>query len=187
MAKINYQIGAGLFSDIQTRIATILLDEFTNQISLGNTFLPNIIYFDTDYAPDEGNIPWVAVNWLDLEVREDARASSSNLCRYFIDVKGVGYDTVRKIIAVIRTILKSMQYLTLDYPPGSISDTNILTAGITYQENRIDSQGVVSGGLTFQCLVLEQNDQGVPTALNGSDYELPINMTDKSITLIENY
>lgn len=187
MAKINYKIGGGNIEAVQQRIASILQDEFENQIILLNSFLPDIVYFDTDFAPDEGNIPWVAVNFLSFEENSDARSQTQYTCKFFIDVKAVGYQNLRKIIAVIRTILKSMQYLILDFDYGTISDASIISGGISFQESNIDSQGVCSGGLTFQCNIIEENDQAIPTALNSSNYESPINETDKSISLNENY
>lgn len=187
MAKINYQIGEGVFSTVMLRIRDILLIEFTEQINLGNTFLPDIIYFDTDFTADEGNIPWVSVNWLDFDNLGDNRGSSTNLCRYFIDVKAEGYANVRKIVSVIRTILKSMQYDKLDFAEGVISETNITSSGVSFEPELKSSQGVVSGGLTYQCKVLEPNDRPVPDPLNESEYVSQINETNKSITIKSNY
>jgi hypothetical protein len=187
MAKINYQIGEGNFSVVLTRIAAILLIEFANQITLGNTFLPSEIYKDTDFSADEGNMPYVAVNWMDFDSKEDTRAASGNTCGYFIDVKSKGYDTTRKIIAIIRTILKSEQYIRLDLDYGIISETNILSAGVTFEEKLRDSQGIVSGGLKYQGLVYEINDKPVSTPLNESQYEQLINESDKKITLKQIY
>lgn len=187
MAKINYQIGEGNFSIVMQRIAAILLLEFNNQITLGNTFLPSIIYYDTDYSVDEGNIPFVSVNWMNFDNVSDARGVSSNLNHYFIDVKAAGYEVTRKIISIIRTILKSEQYLKLDFDYGIISETNILKAGVSFEENLNDSQGVISGGLTYQCLVQENNDEPVPTPLNDSIYISEINESGKFITLTQNY
>lgn len=187
MAKINYQIGEGNFSLVMKRIAAILLLEFTQQIVEGNTFLPTIIYFDTDYTPDEGNIPFVSVNWQDFENTSDARAISTNMNKYFIDVKAVGYDVNRKIIAIIRTILKSMQYVKLDFDYAIVSNTNVIAAGNTFEKELRDSQGVISGGVMYECLVTENNDEPVPQPLNESVYISAINESNKSITLNENY
>jgi len=187
MAKIEYQIGEGNFSIVMKRIAAILLLEFTEQINQGNTFLPTEIYFDTDFAADEGNIPYVAVNWLEFSNQSDARGISTNTNKFFIDIKAVGYDTTKKIIAIVRTILKSQQYVKLDFDYGIISDTNVIAAGVSFEEKLRDSQGVISGGLTFECLITENNDSPVPTPLTDSIYESAINESDKKITLKQNY
>ena len=187
MAKINYQIGEANFSIVMKRIAAILLLEFAEQINQGNAYLPTEIYFDTDFAADEGNIPFVAVNWLEFENESDARAISTNKNKYFIDVKAVGYETTKKIIAAIRTILKSEQYVKLDFDYGIVSDTNVIAAGISFEEKLRGSQGTISGGLTFECLVTENNDKTVSIPLVDSVYESAINESDKKITLIQNY
>lgn len=187
MGKIKYQIGEGNYSIVMKRIAAILLFEFAEQITLGNTYLPTEIYFDTDFAADEGNIPFVAVNWTEFENVSDARGISTNSNKYFIDVKAVGYETTKKIIAVIRTILKSQQYVKLDFDYGIVSGCNVIVAGVSFEEKLRGSQGVISGGLTFECLVTENNDAPVSTPLTDSVYESLINESDKKITLIQNY
>lgn len=187
MAKINYQIGEGNFSLVMKRIAAILLLEFTEQIAQGNTFLPDIIYFDTDFTPDEGDIPFVSVNWQDFENTSDARGISINMNKFLIDVKAVGYDVTRKIIAIIRTILKSEQYVKLDFDYGIVSNTNVIAAGNTFEKELRDSQGAISGGVMFECLVTENNDEPVPQPLTESIYVSAINESNKSITLHENY
>lgn len=187
MSKIDYQIGEANFSIVTKRIGQILADEFAAQISLGNTFLPSVIYFDTNYAADEGNIPWIGINWLEFENNIDSRADSQNLNKYFIDVKAKGYDNFNKIISVIRTILKSQQYITLDFNLGLISDTNISGAGVNFEESMRDSQDVVSGGVSFQCMIVEPNDKPIPLELNDSEYQSEINESGKFITLQTNY
>jgi hypothetical protein len=185
MSKIAYQIGEGKFSEVMVRIASILTIEFAGQINLGNTFLPSVINYDTENSVNEGDIPFVSVNWLKFDNQDDYRQVQSNMNKFFIDVKAKGYDTVRKIIAVIRTILKSEQYLTLDYDLGFISETNIISAGVSFEDMNRDSQGVISGGLTYQCLINEDNDSPVSTNLNETYYNLIIK--DKTITLTNIY
>lgn len=181
MSKIDYKIGEGRFSEVMVRIASILTIEFAAQVILGNDFLPSSIRFDTQSSVNEGDIPFVSVNWLKFDNKDDYRLVQSNTNNFFIDVKAKGYDNVRKIIAVIRTILKSEQYITLDYDLGFISETNITSAGVTLEEMNRDSQGVISGGLTYQCLINEVNDSPVPTAISETEYELDIE--NKTITL----
>ncbi len=183
MSKIDYKIEEDNFSKIPKMIAEILLVEFCKQIELKNDFLPNEVYYDTDYTPDEGNIPWVAVNWLNYDNTIDNRASSQNLNRYFIDVKNTSYETVRKTISVIRKILKSEHYITLDFVDGIISNTNIIEAGVSFEEQLRDSQGTISGGVTYQCNVFETNDVPEGTPLVQSTYESVINESDKKLTL----
>lgn len=181
MSKIAYQIGEGKFSEVMVRIASILATEFAAQVILGNTFLPSSISYDTESSVNEGDIPFVSVNWLNFDNRDDYRQLQSNTNNFFIDVKAKGYDTVRKIIAVVRTILKSEQYITLDYDLGFISETNIVSAGVTFEEMNRDSQGIISGGLTYRCLINEDNDSPVSTDLNETLYNLTIE--NKTITL----
>ena len=102
-------------------------------------------------------------------------------------MKAVGYEVTRNIIAIIRTILKSQQYVKLDFDYGIVSNTKVMSAGINFEESLRDSQGVISGGLTYECLVLENNDEPVPTTLTDSIYVSLINESDKSITLKQNY
>lgn len=181
MSKIAYQIGDGKFSEVLVRIASILTTEFAEQVVLGNTFLPSNIHYDTDYAVDEGNIPWVSVNWMKFDNKDDYRGGQDNLNHFYIDVKAAGYTNVRKIINVIRTILKSQQYITLDYDFGFLSNTNIISAGVNFEEMNRGSQGVISGGLTYECLISEPNDSPVEQDHNDTLYDLEI--TDKTITI----
>lgn len=183
MAKINYQIGEGNFSLVMKRIASILLVEFANQITLGNTFLPDEVCYDTSSAASEGDIPFVAVNWMKLDSTIDARNSSQNENVYFIDVKAVGYDNVRKIIAVIRTILKDQQYVILDFPYGTVSDVNIISAGIDLEERNRGSQDTINGGVQIKCNVLETNPPMEGIEIQETDYELQINDSDKILKL----
>jgi len=183
MAKIDYKIEEDNFSIVLKRIADILLVEFCEQVIKGNDFLPEEIYYDTDYTPDEGNIPWVAVNWLNYTNSVENRSSSQNKNRYFIDVKAVSYETVRKIISVIRKILKSEQYILLDFPYGIVSETSISEAGVSFETHLRDSQGAISAGLNFECNVFESNDIPVSTDLNQTTYESIINESDKKLTL----
>jgi len=187
MAEINYQIGEGNFSLVLKKIAAILLIEFANQITLGNNFLPSSVGYDNSSSVNEGDIPFVSVNWLKFDNSADHRTYQSNMCQFFIDVKAIGYDNVRKIIAVIRTILKSEQYILLSYTNGMISETNIVSAGVTFEEGNRSSQDVISGGLTYQCLVNETNPSPVSTEIDSTLYELGINDTDKILTLENNY
>ncbi len=187
MAKINYQILEGNFSIVNKRIASILLIEFAEQIILGNTFLPSAVYFDTDFAADEGNIPFVSVNWLDFENKDDSKGFSDNTNKYFIDIKAVGYETTKKIIAIVRTILKSMQYDKLDFDYGIVAEVKVTNAGINFEESLRDSQGTISGGVNYQCTVTESNDAPVSTPLTDSIYESAINETDKKLTLQQIY
>lgn len=187
MAKIAYKIGEGQFSLVMKKIAAILLVEFAAQIVLENDFLPTSVSYDTEGSVNEGDIPFVSVNWLKFDNKDDYRQLQSNTNHFFIDVKAKGYDTVRKIIAVIRTILKSEQYILLDFDPGFISETNIISAGVTFEESNKDSQGIISGGLTYQCLINEDNDSPVSTEFNETLYELSINETDKILTLKNKY
>lgn len=187
MAKITYKIGEGVYSQVMKRIASILLVEFAKQITLGNTFLPTSVSYDNANAVSEGDIPYVSVNWLKFDNVDDFRVQQTNRNNFFIDVKAVSYDTVRKIIAVIRTILKSNQYITLDYAFGTVSETNITSAGINFEDINRDSQNVISGGLTYQCLIVEPNDGYESTALNESNYDLLIEETEKVLTIKQEY
>ena len=179
-AKIANKIGEGVFSSVMTRIASILEVEFAAQVILGNAFLPSSVSYDTESSVNE-DVPFVSVNWMKFDNQDDYREQQANLNSFFIDVKAKGYDNVRKIIAVIRTILKSEQYIYLDFNPGVISQTNVISAGVTFENMNRDSQGVISGGLTFQCLVNEPNDSPVLLDLNETLYELTI--SNKKITL----
>lgn len=184
MAKINYQIQEGNFSIVNTRIAEILLLEFANQkANYSADFLPDKVYIDPFYSVDEGNIPFVSCNWINFESSEDGRAISTNLNEFFIDVKAIGYENFNKIIAIIRTILKSEQYIKLDFDYGIVSDTNIVSAGVNFEESLRDSQGVISGGLRFQCKITENNDKPVPQPLNESEYNSEVDESGKFLTL----
>ena len=187
MANINYKIQPSNLSLVADRLTSVLTIEFANQVVLGNDFLPDKIYYDTDYGTDPGNIPYVAVNWLDFNNKISELSNHQNICKYFIDVKGVGYDVVRKIIEVVRTILMSLQYEKLEFDYGIMSDRNIINAGIDYENDLRSSQGVVSGGLMYECLVLETNDQPVPIDLDESVYTQLINRTDKYFEYKEEY
>ena len=125
MSKIAYKIGEGKFSEVMVRLASILALEFASQVTLGNTFLPSSVSYDTQSSVNEGDIPFVSVNWLKFDNKDDYRKVQSNTNDFFIDVKAKGYDNVRKIIAVVRTILKSEQYITLDYDLGFISEKKL--------------------------------------------------------------
>jgi len=74
MSKINYKIDEGVFSLVMKEIAAILLIEFTEQINLGNTFLPSEISYDTTSSVNEGDLPFVSVNWAKFDNRLDGRA-----------------------------------------------------------------------------------------------------------------
>ncbi len=180
MSKIAYKIGEGLFSEVMVRIASILAVEFAEQIVLLNTFLPSSVSYDTENSVNEGDVPFVSVNWLNFENLDDYREHQSNMNSFFINVKAIGYDNVRKIIAVIRTILKSEQYITLDFPLGYISETNIVSAGVTFEDSNTNSQGIISGGLTYKCIINESNDSPVAVDLAEATYNLII--TNKTIT-----
>jgi len=187
MAEIGYKIGEGVFSQVMKSIATILTTEYVAQIALGNTFLPTSAGYDNIGAVNEDEYPYVSVDWLKFDNRDDFRNNQANINNFYIDVKAIGVDNVRKIIAVTRTILKAKQYIILNFASGVISDTNIINAGITFEESNRSSQGVISGGLTFQCLVNEINPSPTSTELNETLYESSINETDKIITLKNEY
>lgn len=176
MSKINYKIEEGTFSLVMKEIAAILLIEFTNQITLGNNFLPSEISYDTSSAVNEGDLPFVSVNWAKFDNKLDARAHSENLNDYYIDIKAVGQDNVRKIIAVIRSILKHQEYLTLGFEYGVISDTNITTSGIDLESIAMnkDSQGTVTGGVWYRANVVEQNPSTQGIQIKTTNYDLAV-------------
>src|SRR6056297_3546929 len=121
MSKIDYKIGEGRFSLVMKRIASILVTEFAEQIELGNDFLPSSVTYDKAEGVSEGDIPFVGVTWMKFDNQSDYREQQLNENSFFIDVKAQSYDTVRKIIAIIRTILKSQQYILLDFGFGVVS------------------------------------------------------------------
>lgn len=186
MSKIGYQIGEDNFSLVLKEIASILVVEFARQIELGNTFLPESVSYDTDFAVNEGDTPFVSVNWLKFDNTDDYRELSQNNNQYFIDIKAKGYDVVRSIISVVRKILKSEQYITLNFVPGIISNTNIVSAGVSFETHNRSSQGTISGGVTFQCNVVESNDKPVGVLLDQSNYDLMLDQ-DKVLTLKQVY
>ena len=187
MSKINYQITESNSSLVLKRIAQILTLEFNAQIALGNTFLPTKCCYDLAESVNEGDLPFVSVSWLKFESNIDEMANSQYLNHYYIDVKCIGYDVVRKTIAIIRKILKSQQYYILDFPYGIISETTILEAGITQEETNRSTQNAISGGLLFRCNVLETNDEPVPVDINSTIYESLLADTGESFTLKNNY
>ncbi len=183
MSKIDYKIGEGRFSLVMKRIASILVAEFAEQIKLGNDFLPSSVTYDKAEGVSEGDIPFVGVTWMKFDNQSDYREQQLNENSFFIDVKAQSYDTVRKIIAIIRTILKSQQYILLDFDFGVVSETKITSAGVNFEDMNRSSQDIISGGLTFQCQINEPNDNGSGTDLEESWYELNINETEKVLTL----
>jgi len=112
---------------------------------------------------------------------------SENLNDYFIDIKAIGQDNVRKIIAVVRSILKYQEYLTLGFEPGVISDTNITTAGIDMESIAMnkDSQGTVTGGVWYRANVVENNPSPDGIVIQTTNYDLLVD-NEKTLRLTNN-
>jgi hypothetical protein len=155
MSKINHLIGQANFQIVEIQLAAILQDEFIKQNELqeiqspGSSFLPETVYFGFTRVVNEGDLPFVAVNWTQergvLESGESLHYSDS----YFIDVKAVSRTVCAKIINAVRHILKSNYYRSLDLPSGMISRTGIDNLGIDFEVKTTGAQGTESGGINF--------------------------------------
>ena len=182
MSKITTKIEAGNTEIVLKRIAAILLTEFTAQKILGNDFLPDDVFYDTDYSVDEGSIPFVSVNWINSTNIDNYRTVRNDNNMFFIDIKAVGIDVCRKIINIVSVILSAEQYIILDFDTRFISNTGITDSGIDFENMNRNSQGVVSGGVNYSCWINNVNLLNTGEPLTTSEYISEINESGKKLT-----
>jgi hypothetical protein len=165
------QIGESRAGQIMHRIADILLLEFVNQISLGNTFLPTEISADYAHAVDAGSMPFVGVMYSDSDYPNEAQSQSDAVSKYVIECKANTYAEARKISEVVRAILKNSQYnrllLPLDF---GIKGTKVTQRTMSIFEQRRAAQDSTTSYVVFEARHYETTEkvEGIPLVSNAT-------------------
>jgi len=200
VSKITLLIPQQGFELIRDRIAEILADEFTNQVTLGldPKFNPDIFVERlTPIAHKEMPIMIVSLGRVNFE--GDTYEDTDGVNFFHLDVftkeksstgqaaSPKAQTSLHRIMGVALNILRSPHYKTLGFAPPFIIHTR--SEGIEIQDPRDnqDSANTTMGRITFKVKAAEVSESIVPRVAEGYDTEVKLEETDKGYQyIIEN-
>lgn len=197
MSKILTEIPPQGFELIRDQIGIILADEFAAQFAIhgdadrnakivseritpiGKEELPliNILHarssYDNNTAKDSDG-----KNFYNIDAYTSAKSTDVK------DGDSAAQARLGRLLGMVRAILMSSHYLTLGFAAPFIMRTEVLDIEIADPRDNQDSANMMMGRLVFQVDAGETVDQALPTAAEGYDTEVKIELTDKGFLYI---
>lgn len=202
MSKITQEITAQGFEVIRDRIGFILADEIAAQVALPATNPTEIdakVFVERIHPVDKSETPLINVSYARSNYIKNTAIDSDGKNTYHIDVyskakakEGEDPDKramlrMERLLGIVRAILESPFYLTLDFANPFIMNTEVTDIAIQDPRDNQDSANVMMGRVVFTVTAAENTEQQLPRAAEGYDTVVKIAETEKGfVYVIEN-
>ena len=177
MSKITTLIGRQSYELIRNRIGEIMIDEFSAQTALGNTFTNANVEVESSSIVDATDMSSVQVSLSTGDYSNEHQGTSNGDFEFNIDVfcKSKSTDTVngsvnamfkaQALIGIIRYIFKDPHYKTLGFTPGFIGGVTVgkIMMG---DADKTDMMNSVGGRLILKVKAIEENQLLNVTLIN---------------------
>jgi len=175
MSKILNPILKQDFELIRDKIKSILDDELASQALLQplEEVLGAQVFVERFHPFNLEELPAVNVMFTSSSPNSESAFEKSMSHSYFIDcyTKGKSDATddgdkkslfdLQRLCGVVSEILRSSQYLTLDFPSGLIENKNVSGIKIAEQRDNQDASSVMMGRVTFDVRSVGFNESAV--------------------------
>lgn len=191
MAKINTIITNNNFELIRDRIASILVIELSNQLSLtSNSLFESTVWIERFIAFDKTDLPAINVYFTNANYDNKTPISRRGTNTFNIDVhigskhtNGIDGDknsiiNVQKLCGVIAEILSNPVYNKLDFVPGIISHTEVTNIQVAQPKEK-DSTQIATGRVVFQVVANECSSEIAPITADSYSTTVTIGETTK--------
>lgn len=197
MSKLTEEILSQGHELIRDRIGIILADEIANQVTLsGNAEINAKVFSERYYPVSKEEVPIINILLDRVNYVNNTSIQSEGNYTFSIDAytsakstvteKGDSKSNIRmqKILGIVRSILESPFYLTLDFPKGFIGGTKVPSIEILDPVKNQDTATIVMGRLTFEVRADESVEQQKAVTAEGYDTQVKIEDTDKGFVYI---
>lgn len=198
MAVINEVIPMQGFEVVLNKIASILFIEITNQIALSSLTDEVEVYIERMTPYDKSEDVLINVSCNAVSYGEFTQRDSEGNTTYFIDLytRGTENDLVtgeansrnkiHKYLSMVRYILSSVRYKTLDTGFGLVAGTYVNAINFDDNYGNQDGAYIRFARLTFGVRIMENQSMDIPIEFLGNDSVLKLSNTDKGQKLIFN-
>ena len=189
MAKITNIISESNFEAVRTRISTILALELANQkVLTEDTDFDAVVWNERFVAFDNIELPAVNVFFNNFIFTKKEPTNSVGEAKYSIEILVNSKNTatyrgdvdsslrLQKLMRVIRYILDSPHYITLDFARGFILRTNVESMRVIPSTNNVDSTYTTSAQIIFNVGLSESN--GTSVAIDGEKYTSSVELNE---------
>lgn len=198
MALINEIIPMQAFEVVLNKIASILLIEVSNQITLQSLNDQVEVYTERMTSFDKSEDVLINVSLASSNFQNITKKDSTGLTDYYVDIYTRGFETdsktgeqdsrnkLHKYIGMCRYILSSARYMRLDFEPGLIG--GVYVNSINYDDNydNQDAAYVRMARLNLSVRIHEFQEMDIPVGFLGNDTITKLSNTDKGQKLIFN-
>lgn len=199
MSKITTEITAQGFELIRDRIGFVLADEIAAQVALPVTDPSEVdaqVFVERVHPIDKGEVPLINVLYSRTNYISNTAIDGDGRNTYNIDVYARAKSKVGKkadkramlrlerLLGMIRAILESPHYVTLDFPRPFIMNTTVTDIQIADPKDNQDSANLMMGRLVFVVDAAETVEQIQAVAAAGYDTQVKIEETDKGFLYV---
>lgn len=198
MALINYIIPMQAFEVVLNKIASILLIEVSNQVTLNSLNDQVEVYTERMTSFDKSEDVLINVSLASSNFQNITKRDSTGLTDFYIDVYARGFESdlstgekdsrnkLHRYMGMCRHILSSSRYMYLGFEPGLIG--GVYVNSINYDDNydNQDAAYIRMARLNLSVRIYEFQDMDIPVEFLGNDTIIKLSNTDKGQKLIFN-
>lgn len=191
MALITEIIPKQNFEIIHDKIGEILTVELANQKVLQTLPENAEVFKERIIAIDKTEEIVIAVLLDGLNSSSVTQSDQENKTNYFVDVYASGKaegttpgdnvvaSKLQKYLGMVRYILQSHKYVTLDLPAGTIGNKNVDRVQMHDQENTQDANYSRMGRISFSVRIMENQKLWDGVLLDNNTTKVKLELTDK--------
>lgn len=188
MSKIDIQIPEQNFELLGRKIGEILTVELANQTDAAGV----TVWYERSVRFDRNEVPAVNVYFTQVEYDANTPINQDGNNDYVIDIyAGANYtddgrgdvlanSKVKRLLGIIRYILESQEYITLDLPRPLVRRTAVKSMNIVdITSNEQDTNSIVMGRIAFEVQATEDVRLSSSLLLDQNTTKIKLDETEK--------